>query len=334
MKGADRPPSSRRGISLLRSSAVGYAIYEHMRAADFPEDVVQFLPGAGEAVGAQLVEHPGVSMIAFTGSKEVGLSILETAGRTQPGQPEVKRVVCEMGGKNAIIIDEDADPDEAVAGVIASAFGYAGQKCSACSRAIVLSSAYDAFLRRLTDACRSLIVAPAQVPGCEMGPVIDKEAYDRLMSVIASPGPGAEAIFTGQAREGGYYVPVTVIRVQDPSHPLMQKELFGPILAVMKADTFEGALDAALATPFALTGGVYSRNPRHIEEASRRFRVGNLYINRPCTGARVGRQPFGGFGMSGAGTKAGGPGYLLNFAVPRCVTENTTRRGFTPELNT
>lgn len=315
-----------------QSSATGYALYEQMRAAGFPDDVVHSLPGTGEEVGARLVEHPGIAMIAFTGSMQVGLSILEKAGRTQPGQPQIKRVVCEMGGKNAVIIDEDADLDEAISGVMTSAFGYAGQKCSACSRAIVVAGAYEPFLGRLSEACRSLIVAPAQDPGCELGPVIDQEAHDRLRSLLSSPGVGAVPVYVGPTRQGGYYVPPAVFTVQDPAHPLMQTELFGPILAVMKVGSFERALEVALATPFALTGAVYSRSPNHMEMAARGFRVGNLYLNRGCTGAYVGRQPFGGFGMSGGGTKAGGRGYLLNYAVPRCVTDNTVRRGFTPEL--
>lgn len=315
-----------------QSSACGYALFQCMQKAGIPDDVAHFLPGIGEEIGSYLVAHPGIAMIAFTGSMKVGLSILERAGRTPPGQPWVKSVVCEMGGKNAIIIDRDADLDEAVAGVVESAFGYAGQKCSACSRVIVLGAVFETFLSRLIEATRSLNLAPAHDPGCEIGPVIDEAALERLLSVIASPGEGATRLYVGASRDSGYYAPPAIFQVEDPKHPLMQRELFGPILAVMRVIDFDEAIEVALATPFALTGGVYSRDPAHLDAAAQRFRVGNLYFNRPCTGARVGRQPFGGFGMSGTGTKAGGPGYLRHFAVPRCVTEKTTRKGFTPEV--
>jgi RHH-type proline utilization regulon transcriptional repressor/proline dehydrogenase/delta 1-pyrroline-5-carboxylate dehydrogenase len=317
-----------------QASAVAYALFERMLAAGFPSEVVQFLPGSGAEVGAYLVEHPAIAQVAFTGSKQVGLTIVEQAAKTQPGQPQVKRVVCEMGGKNAIIVDEDADIDEAVAGVMHSAFGYAGQKCSACSRVIVVGTAYDTFIGRLIDACRSLTLAPAHQPVCRLGPVIDQEAYDRLQKVITSPGEGATPLYIGEGRDGGYFVPPALFRVEKPSHTLMQAEFFGPIVAVMHVPNFETALRVAVSTEFALTGAVYSRIPSHLEAARQQFRVGNLYLNRSCTGAMVQRHPFGGFGMSGIGTKAGGPGYLLHFAEPRCVSENTMRRGFTPDLDT
>jgi RHH-type proline utilization regulon transcriptional repressor/proline dehydrogenase/delta 1-pyrroline-5-carboxylate dehydrogenase len=312
-----------------QSSAIAYRLYEHMLGAGVPARVLHFLPGRGEVAGQHLVAHPGVAMIAFTGSRAVGLSILAQAGRAAPGQHEVKRVVCEMGGKNAIIVDDDADLDEAVAGVIRSAFGYAGQKCSACSRLITVGGVSGAFTTRLIAACRSLVIAPPEEPRCELGPVIDAEAYERLMAVMADPG--AEPLFVGKAPGEGFFVPPAIFRVTDLRHRLMQEELFGPILALFEAADFEAALEAAGSTDYALTGGVYSRSPAHLAEARRRFRVGNLYLNRPCTGAMVGRQPFGGFGLSGAGTKAGGAGYLLNFANPSVVCENTMRSGFIPE---
>jgi RHH-type proline utilization regulon transcriptional repressor/proline dehydrogenase/delta 1-pyrroline-5-carboxylate dehydrogenase len=315
-----------------QASAVAYALYERMRDVGFPADVVHFLPGIGEEIGSYLVEHPLVAQVAFTGSKTVGLSIVEKAARTHPGQPQVKRVVCEMGGKNAIIVDDAADLDEAVAGVLHSAFGYAGQKCSACARAIVVRAAYAPFVARLVEACRSLTIAPAHLPSCCLGPVIDAEAYQRLREVIAHPGAGAQPLYVGEAPAGGWYIAPAVFAVQDSRHRLMQEELFGPVLAVMQVETFNEALTVAVSTEYALTGAVYSRTPSHLEEAKKRFRVGNLYLNRGCTGALVQRQPFGGFGMSGLGTKAGGPGYLLQFAEPRCVSENTMRRGFTPDV--
>jgi RHH-type proline utilization regulon transcriptional repressor/proline dehydrogenase/delta 1-pyrroline-5-carboxylate dehydrogenase len=316
-----------------QASTVAYALFERMLAVGFPPEVVQFLPGIGEDVGAYLVAHPAIAQVAFTGSKQVGLTIVEQAAHTRPGQPQVKRVICEMGGKNAIIVDDDADLDEAVAGVMHSAFGYAGQKCSACSRVIVVGTAYDPFVARLIDACRSLSLEPAHYPSCRLGPVIDEAAYHRLQKIIANPVEGATPLYIGTTRAGGFYVPPALFRVEDHDHPLMQEELFGPILAVMHVPSFAAALTVAVSTEFALTGAVYSRIPSHLEEARQRFRVGNLYLNRGCTGAMVQRHPFGGFGMSGIGTKAGGPGYLLHFADPRCVSENTMRRGFTPDLN-
>jgi len=317
-----------------QSSATAFAFYHRLQECGFPDGVAHFLPGIGEEVGDYLVRHPGIAQVAFTGSKAVGLSIIENAAKTQPGQPRLKRVVCEMGGKNAVIVDDDADLDQAVAGVMASAFGYAGQKCSACSRVLVVRGVWDRFLKRLVEACRSLLVAPAQEPQCRLGPVVDEEAYHRLMNFIRNPGETAAALYVGGSRQGGHYVPAAVFVEENPESDLMQSELFGPVLAVMKTDTFEDALEIALRTEYALTAGVFSRSPSHLALAEKRLRVGNLYLNRKITGAFVGRQPFGGFGMSGLGTKAGGPGYLLQFAEPRSVAENTTRRGFTPDMET
>ena len=317
-----------------QASAIAYALYTHLLAAGFPSDVVHFLPGRGEEIGSYLVSHPHIAQIAFTGSKEVGLTIVEKAAKTHPGQPQVKRVVCEMGGKNAIIIDADADLDAAVVGVMQSAFGYAGQKCSAGSRLIVVGSIYELLLTRLIEACRSLSMAPTHHPSCQLGPVIDETAYQRLRHIIAEPGTGATPLYIGEAPADGWYVAPAIFAVQDPAHRLMQEEFFGPILSVMHVQSFDAALQVAAHSEFALTGAVYSRSPSHLEEASKRLRVGNLYLNRGCTGAMVQRQPFGGFGMSGMGTKAGGPGYLFHFADPRCITENTMRQGFTPDVAT
>jgi len=316
-----------------QSSAVGHGLHTCMLEVGFPGDVVLFLPGKGEIIGETLVEHPLVAQIAFTGSREVGLEVLEKAAVVRPGQPQLKRVVCEMGGKNAVIIDDDADLDEAVSGVMRSAFGYAGQKCSAASRVIGVGGAYEPFVSRLVEACRSLPIAPAHSPACRLGPVIDVESRERLREIIENPGEGAQLLFRGVVPAGGLYVGPTVFAVQEKHHRLMQEELFGPIVSVMKVEDFAEALDVAVSTEYALTGAVYSRSPGHLEEARREFRVGNLYLNRGCTGALVDRQPFGGFAMSGLGTKAGGPGYLLNFAEPRNITENTMRRGFTPEIS-
>jgi RHH-type proline utilization regulon transcriptional repressor/proline dehydrogenase/delta 1-pyrroline-5-carboxylate dehydrogenase len=315
-----------------QSSAIGFGLYERMIAAGFDHRVVQFVPGEGREIGGALVEHRLVAQIAFTGSKEVGLSIIERSAHVQPGQPEVKRVVCEMGGKNAIVVDDDSDLDEAIAGIIRSAFGYAGQKCSACSRVIVVGSAYESFVTRLIEACRSIHMAPGHDPGCQLNPVIDRSACEKLRGIIAKPDAGAKPLFVGTIRDGGYFVPPAVFQVDDVSHRFMQEEFFGPIITLMRADHFEQAIELANHCEFKLTGAIYSRSPHNLEIARRRFRVGNLYLNRGSTGAMVYRQPFGGFGMSGIGTKAGGPGYLLHFADPRSVTENTMRRGMTPEL--
>ncbi len=317
-----------------QSSAIAYVLFEHMMVAGFPPDVVQFLPGDGEEIGTYLVEHPQVAQIAFTGSKRVGLQIVERAAITKPAQPQVKRVVCEMGGKNAVIVDDDADLDEAVLGVMHSAFGYAGQKCSACSRVIVVGRAYEHFVQRLTEACKSLTVCGAHLPGCSLGPVIDGDAHKRLLQEIANGKQNASLLYLGEVPSNGYFVPPAIFAVTDAKHRLMQEEFFGPVVAVMQVKDFQSALAIATSTEFALTGAVFSRNPSHLDQAQKEFRVGNLYLNRGCTGAMVDRQPFGGFHMSGIGTKAGGPGYLHHFVDMRCVTENTMRRGFTPELAT
>jgi RHH-type proline utilization regulon transcriptional repressor/proline dehydrogenase/delta 1-pyrroline-5-carboxylate dehydrogenase len=315
-----------------QSSLTAWLLYQAMLKAGFPAEAVQFLPGPGETAGARLVEHPGVAQIAFTGSLQVGALILREAAQMRAGQTRLKRVVCEMGGKNAIVIDDDADLDEAVTGVLKSAFGYAGQKCSACSRVIAVGEVYRPFLERLAAACATLAVKAADDPACDVPPVIDDASRARLLSVIADPGPGARLIHKGPAPEGGRFVGPALFEVTDAGHRLMQEELFGPVLAVMRAGDFDEALRWAGATPFALTGAVYTRSPSHIEAARARFRVGNLYVNRGSTGALVERQPFGGFGHSGLGTKAGGPGYLSHFADPYCITENTMRHGFTPDI--
>ncbi len=316
-----------------QSSGVAQGLYDKMIAAGFPGDVVQCLPGIGETVGKALVDHPQVVQLAFTGSMAVGLSIVRAAADTNAAQPQVKRVVCEMGGKNAIIIDDDADLDEAVVGVVRSAFGFAGQKCSACSRVLVHKLVAENFIKRLVEASTSLSVGSAVDPGTFVPPVVDAEAQARLVKATQNLGPDAEVLFQMPGcPTNGTYVPPTIVRVSSPKHPLMQEELFGPVLAVYVVDSFDEAITVANGTRFALTGAVFSRSPKNLDDARRRFRVGNLYLNRGSTGALVERQPFGGFGMSGIGTKAGGPGYVGLFADPRVVTENTMRRGFTPEL--
>ena len=315
-----------------QASAVALAFHQHALAAGIPAGVLAFLPGDGAVTGDALVRHPRVVQIAFTGSREVGTTILKLAADIVPGQTMLKRVVCEMGGKNAIIVDDDADLDEAVKGVVQSAFGYAGQKCSACSRVIVVESIRDTFLHRLREAAMALTPRSATLPDCLLPPVIDEASHSRLQKIIAEPGQEARLVYRGETTPGGWFVPATIFAVDDPHHRLMQEEFFGPVLAVFAARDFSHALEVANTSAFALTGAVYSRSPSHLEQARREFRVGNLYLNRPCTGAQVARQPFGGHKMSGAGTKAGGPGYLLHFSESYVNTENTLRRGFAPEI--
>ncbi|MGZ4986319.1 MAG: aldehyde dehydrogenase family protein, partial [Chthoniobacterales bacterium] len=279
-----------------------------------------------------LVDHPDVEMIAFTGSREVGLRIWETAGKTRPGQRELKRVVCEMGGKNAIIIDSDADLDEAIIDTVYSAFGYQGQKCSACSRVIVLAENYDRVIERLLAAVASLRVGNPETPGIFVGPVIDEKAYKQIQKRIEQ-GLG-EATLAYQAKnipDKGYFIPPTIFTDVKPEHTLACNEIFGPVLSVLKARDLDHAIEIANGTEYALTAGFFSRSPANIERVKGALVAGNVYVNRSCTGAVVGRHPFGGFKMSGGGTKAGGRDYLLNFLVPRVVTENIMRHGFAPE---
>lgn len=407
------------------AAVTGYAMVRILHQAGIPGGALNFLPGPGNEVGDYLVADPRVDLIAFTGSLKVGLSIMQKAAVVAPGQRNIKKVITEMGGKNAIIIDTDADLDAAVQEVIVSAFHYAGQKCSACSRVIVLEEIHDQFVGRLTQAVASLKVGDPADPGTRLGPVITAETRDRILSYIhkggteatqayppadtdvlpamvtparaevvavpttstatpvetaakttpqlepaaaateagdtivttteapaseqgvSAPGQGVSApeaktaVLDSSAAASasqspvptalaGYFVLPHVFTDVSPQAVIAQEEIFGPVLAVLKASKFSEALDMALGVGYGLTGGVYSRNPAHIRQAYNEFRVGNLYINRPITGAMVGRQPFGGSRMSGVGSKAGGPDYLLQFMEPRTITENTIRRGFAP----
>ena len=317
-----------------QSPVVGAKLMEVLEEAGLPPGVCNYLPGVGEEVGPTLVNHPRVSIIAFTGSRAVGLNIQREASLVREGQDHIKRVITELGGKNAIIVDEDADLDEAVHGVVASAFGYAGQKCSACSRAVVLAPVYDTFLSRLIEATRSLKVGPPEDPGATVGPVIDEQARRRIMHYIDKGKREtrlAYAADVGTLAGQGSFVGPHVFADVLPSAVIAREEIFGPVLAVMKGADLTAALSIANDTPYALTGGLYSRSPAAIDRVRREFRVGNLYINRKITGALVDRQPFGGFKLSGTGPKAGGHNYLQAFMVERTVTENTLRRGFAPQ---
>jgi RHH-type proline utilization regulon transcriptional repressor/proline dehydrogenase/delta 1-pyrroline-5-carboxylate dehydrogenase len=314
-----------------QSSVIGAKFFELLAEAGLPPGVANFLPGVGEEVGAHLVTHPDVDVIAFTGSRAVGLQIIEAAARRQAGQRTVKRAIAEMGGKNAIIIDADADVDEAVKGVVVSAFGYAGQKCSACSRVIVLGSVHDAFVHRLIEAARSLQVGPAEDPASVVGPVIDAEACDKVLAYIERGRQEAEVVCQVECdNTEGYFVGPVIFDQVPPHAVIAREEIFGPVLAVITAASFDDALAIANDSDYALTGGVYSRRPAHIAQARRGFRVGNLYVNRPITGAIVDRQPFGGLKLSGVGSKAGGPDYLQQFCEPKTISENTLRHGFAP----
>ena len=255
------------------------------------------------------------------------------------GQRHVKRVIAEMGGKNAIIVDGDADLDEAVTGVVQSAFGFQGQKCSACSRAIVLEENYDEFLHRLVESVRSLEIGPPESPAYAVGPVVDAKSQKKILEYVEiAKKEGKIAVsreIPADRAQGGYYVGPTVVVDVKPDAVVACEEIFGPVLTVLKAKSFDEALEIAVdGVEFALTGGVFSRSPANLAKARERFRVGNLYLNRGITGALVERQPFGGFAMSGVGSKAGGPDYLLQFLEPRSITENTLRRGFAPPEET
>lgn len=312
-----------------RAPIIGTLLAGILADAGVPEEVLQCVPG-GPDVGRALVAHPDVQLIAFTGSKAVGLRILADSAQVKPGQRTVTRVIAEMGGKNAIIVDSTADLDEAVTGVVASFTGYQGQKCSACSRAIVHEAVHDLFLRRLAEAVASLTIGPPEEPGNRVGPVIDERARATVRQYVEIGKREGRLVVERQFNGPGYFVGPAVFADIRPEHRLAQEEIFGPVLAVMKARDFDDALALANSTSYALTGGLYSRSPANVQKARERFEVGNLYINRGITGALVGRQPFGGYRLSGVGAKAGGEEYLAQFMVARVVSENTLRRGFAP----
>lgn len=323
-----------------QASVIAAKLMEVAERIGLPAGVLNFLPGHGEVIGPRLVEHPEVAVIAFTGSRAVGTAIqVKAAEASARGLGYVKRVIAEMGGKNAIIVDNDADLDEAVLGVVQSAFGYQGQKCSACSRVIVLNEVYDPFLQRLVTAARGLHVGPAESPATDIGPVIDAAALRKIEEYIAIGRQEAREVLAvhaePQGEDGqrcqGFYVGPHIFADVPPASRIAQEEIFGPVLAVIRAMDLDEALRIANQSDYALTGGCYSRSPASLARVKREFLVGNLYLNRPITGALVGRQPFGGFKMSGIGSKAGGPDYLLQFVLPRTITENTMRRGFAPE---
>ena len=305
------------------SPTIAARFVDALEEAGLPPGVVNFCPGSGASFGNAIVEHPKTRFISFTGSKEVGLEIHERAAKTQKGQIWIKRTILEMGGKDSIIVSADADLDQAVTGVVASAFGFSGQKCSACSRAIVEEPLYDVFVERVREAVAALRVGnPAENPN--MGPVVNQGAMNTIQGYIEVGKQEGRLIVGGNAistPEGGYYLEPTVFADVAPDARIAQEEIFGPVLAVLKAADFDDALAIANNTEFGLTGAVYSEDRVKLDKARQQFHVGNLYFNRKCTGAMVGAHPFGGFNMSGTDSKAGGPDYLYLFTQAKSVAE-------------
>ena len=318
-----------------QTSIIGALLMEVMMEAGVPAGALHFLPCSGADAGAHLVAHPQIDFIAFTGSRSVGCDIYETAGKILPGQLNLKKVVCEMGGKNAMIIDNDADLDEAIPAALYSAFGYAGQKCSALSRLIVLEDVYDKFVERFLSACPSFPIGDPALPGTIVNPVIDEAAQKSILAYIEIGKKECQLAWQAKLSpevlaSGGFFVPPTVFTGCKVEHTIVREEIFGPVLAIMKAKDLDEAFAVVNASDYALTAGFFSRSPRALERAQQEIFTGNLYLNRGCTGAIVERHPFGGFKMSGGGTKAGGKAYLENFLFPRLIAENVMRRGFTP----
>ena len=297
-------------------------LMELFEAAGAPAGVINYLPGSGGSIGDVLVSHPQVRFINFTGSKEVGLRINKLAADVAPGQIWIKRVVAEMGGKDAIVVDEEADLEEAANGIVASAFGFQGQKCSACSRAIIVKSVYDEVVAKVAAKTKALTVGPAAQFGVNMGPVIDESAYKKILDYIEIGKTEARLVAGGnKAGDKGWFIEPTVFADAPAKSRIAQEEIFGPVVAITRAEDFADALRIANDTEYGLTGAVYSRNRAKLEQARRDFHVGNLYLNRKCTGALVGVQPFGGFNMSGTDSKAGGADYLLLFMQAKVVAE-------------
>ncbi len=310
------------------SPLIGYKFMEIMEEVKLPPGVLNFFPGSGGVVGGTLVEHPRTRFISFTGSKDVGLSIVEGAARMSPGQIWIKRVVAEMGGKDAIIVDSEADLDDAVSGVVVSAFGFQGQKCSACSRAIVDASLYDAFLDKFVDETSKITVGPVKFQKNWMGPVINERAMGSILKYIEiGQKEGGRLLYGGKRAEGagdGFFIEPTIIADVKSRDTIGQEEIFGPVCAVIKAQDFDDALRIANDTEYGLTGAVYSKNREKLARARVEFHVGNLYFNRKCTGALVDVHPFGGFNMSGTDSKAGSRDYLALFLQGKSVSEKVS----------
>jgi RHH-type proline utilization regulon transcriptional repressor/proline dehydrogenase/delta 1-pyrroline-5-carboxylate dehydrogenase len=304
-----------------QTSIIGAAFMDLLSEAGVPHGAANLITGIGEDVGVHLVAHPDIDFVAFTGSRAVGIEIWENAARFHPGQRNLKKVVCEMGGKNALIIDESADLREAVPAAVQSAFGYSGQKCSALSRLIVHNKVYDAFVKSFLQAAETISLGDPVDYQNAMGPVIDDAAQQKIQAYIEIGKKEATLAYQSAAPEEGYHIPKTIF-VDVPSDAVIaREEIFGPVVAIIRADNLDEALDIANNTDYALTGGMFAADPAALERAKNEFLVGNLYLNRSITGAVVQRQPFGGFKMSGAGTKQGGVHYLENFLFLRTITE-------------
>lgn len=295
---------------------------EILEDAGVPAGVVNFVPGSGGEIGDYLVEHPLTRFISFTGSRDVGLRINELAAKPRKGQKWIKRLVAEMGGKDSIIVDNDCDLEAASQAIVASAFGFSGQKCSACSRAIVHQDVYDQVLNRVTELTKALTVGDVANNEFYTGPVVDDKAYNKILEYIEIGKQEGKLMAGGEkGPEDGYFIKPTVIADLDPEARLMQEEIFGPVVGFSKARDFDHALEIGNNTEYGLTGSVFSRNRANLEKARSEYHVGNLYFNRKCTGALVGVHPFGGFNMSGTDSKAGGPDYLLLFTQAKSVSE-------------
>src|SRR5580658_134975 len=305
------------------SPTIAAKFVEVLEEAGIPPGVVNFCPGSGATFGNAIVEHPKTRFIAFTGSKAVGLDIHERAARTKPGQIWIKRTILEMGGKDSILVCADADLDAAVDGVVASAFGFSGQKCSACSRAIIEAPIYDSFVEKVRERVAKLTVGDP-VENHNLGPVVNKAALDSMLGYVEIGKKEGRLIAGGNAPQmpdGGYFLEPTVFADIAPDAVLAQEEIFGPVLALIKVESYEEGLAVANNTEYGLTGAIYTDDRDKLDHASREFHVGNLYLNRKCTGAMVGAHPFGGFNMSGTDSKAGGPDYLYLFTQAKSVAE-------------
>ena len=314
-----------------QSPLTAFQLAQLLLDSGFPKQSFAFLPGKGSETGQYLVQHPGISIISFTGSFEVGSQIIKTAGQIAKDQKDIKKCVVEMGGKNAIVIDSSADLNEAIRGVLISAFGFQGQKCSACSRVIVLEDIYNSFIQRFLPAVQSLVTGHPKKPSTSLGPLIDEYSFQKIKKFIQKEQ--SQKLFEGSAEAGhAWFCPPLVYLVQEDRSPLFQEELFAPVLTVFKAKDIEEAIRQTNNIRFGLTAGFYSRHPGHIEKFKSMVEVGNLYINRNCTGAMVHRHPFGGRKMSGLGSKAGGSEYLKQFGHIKVISENSMRKGFAPEL--
>lgn len=304
------------------SPVIAAKFMEIIEEAGLPSGVVNFVPGSGGAIGDALVSHPKTRFVSFTGSKQVGLRINELAAKTVKGQKWIKRVAAEMGGKDAIIVDSEADLDSAAAGVVASAFGFQGQKCSACSRAIIVGDIYDKVLEKIIGKAKAIQVGPTVDPKNIMGPVVNQRAFDSILEYINIGKKEGRLVLGGSGSDkDGYFIPPTIVADVEPGARIEQEEIFGPVLAVLKARDFDHALQIANDTEYGLTGAVYTKNQDKIEKAKKEFHVGNLYFNRKCTGAMVACHPFGGFNMSGTCSKAGGKDYLLLFLQSKLIGE-------------